>query len=259
MLIPTNVPEALHWIEVGAAVATVVASLELLAVRRTWIGDGAWAWKQVAPSFPQSGVVFGDAPFTLVVVLRMVAAAWLAFAPGMCAAVLLWITALLVNVRFRGPWNGGSDHMLLLVTTAIAIGEAGRSSDLVVQGAVAWVGVQSILSYAMAGFAKLRTGAWRDGSALPVLLAIPAYGVPSGMRRVVAVPALARLGAWSVLAFECGFPLVLLGPHLALGGVALAALFHLANAWTFGLNRFLLTWAVTWPAVVWVATRVGGS
>jgi hypothetical protein len=251
------VAEVLRWMEVASGVAVVVATLELLVVRARWTTGGPWAWSQVAGAFPPLDALLGDAPFTGLVMLRMVGAMWLCVAPGAWPALLVWGTSLLVNVRLRGPWNGGSDHMLFIVVTAIALAELGRAREVVVQGAVAWVGVQAILSYTIAGLAKLRSAAWRRGTALPGLLGIPAYGVPAGMKALVAQPGWARLGAWGVLAFECAFPLVLLGPRVALAGVAVAAFFHLGNAWTFGLNRFLLTWAATWPAILWIAERTG--
>lgn len=253
------VAEVLRWMEVAAGVAVLVATLELFMVRARWTAGGPWGWRQVAPAFPGPGAAFSDVPFTLLLALRIVGALGVMVAPGPWTAGLLWGPSLLVNLRLRGPWNGGSDHMLFIVVTALAVAELGRAHEVVVQGAVAWVGVQSILSYTIAGLAKLRSAAWRRGTALPVLLGIPAYGVPAGMRALVANPAWARLGAWGVLAFECAFPLVLIGPRVALAGVAVAALFHLGNAWTFGLNRFLLTWASTWPAIVWVSTRTGAG
>ena len=38
--------------------------------------------------------------------------------------------------------------------------------------------------------------------------------------------------------------------------LALAGLFHLANACLFGLNRFFWTWLAVYPAIVWLQDRV---
>ena len=249
---------ALRWSEWLVALAVVVGSLELLAVRPAWSEQGTWRWSILRRELPGFGAILGSGPFTLLLVSRAAAAGWLLVTPSLWALAWVWGASLLANLRFRGTWNGGSDHMLMVVLSGALVARAGAGHEVLVTAGVAWIGVQGVLSYAIAGIAKLRSAAWRDGTALPVLLAIPAYGVPVRARRVFDNPRLARVAAWVVLAFECAFPLVLLHPVVAVMGCALAAAFHLGNAWVFGLNRFLLTWAATWPGIVAIATIRAG-
>lgn len=244
---------ALRWMQGLAGVAALVGTLELLVTRASWGDDGTWRWRTLRDEMAWAGPFLSTRGFTLLLGARALTAAGLIVAPSLALAGALWVTSLLVNLRFRGPYNGGSDHMLMIVLTALVVAMAGAAVPVVVQGAMAWVGAQGVLSYWIAGLAKLRHRAWREGSVLPVLVAIPAYGVPARTQRLLSHGAIARVAAWGVLAFECVFPLVLLDERLAWAGVALAAAFHLTNAWTFGLNRFLLVWAATWPAIVALA------
>jgi hypothetical protein len=70
----------------------------------------------------------------------------------------------------------------------------------------------------------------------------------------VARPGVARAGAWTVLALECAFPLVLVVPGAAWVLLPAAAAFHLANAIVLGLDRFLWAWLAAYPALAhWAA------
>jgi hypothetical protein len=62
--------------------------------------------------------------------------------------------------------------------------------------------------------------------------------------------------SWAVMLFEIAFPLTLISQPTLMVGLALAAVFHLANACLFGLNRFFWTWLAVYPAIVWLQGRV---
>ncbi|HEX5656879.1 MAG TPA: hypothetical protein VFX59_06775, partial [Polyangiales bacterium] len=98
---------------------------------------------------------------------------------------------------------------------------------------------------------KLRERSWRDGSALPSLLAAPQY-----RDAPLQVP-LARLAGYAVITFELGFPLALVDARLALGFTAFGTLFHLLNARVLGLNRFLWAWLAAYPALFAWTVRSG--
>jgi hypothetical protein len=68
----------------------------------------------------------------------------------------------------------------------------------------------------------------------------------------------ARLGSWSVLCFECGFPVALLVPSVTLPWLAVGLLFHVANAYIFGLNRFVFAWLAAYPSLLYFSGQLGG-
>ena len=55
--------------------------------------------------------------------------------------------------------------------------------------------------------------------------------------------------------FEMLFPLALLGAAYLQAALILAALFHLASACLFGLNRFLWIWLASYPCLIWFQQR----
>jgi hypothetical protein len=251
------VSTVLRLTELLAALAVVQGTLELLARRAALADDGTWRWSTLAPELRGLGPVLAYRPFLAVLALRLVAAALLLAGVRGAVAPVLWVTSLLVNLRFRGTTNGGSDMMLMVVLSALVVAHLGAGSEVLVRAALLYVAAQGVMSYFIAGVAKLGSPAWRDGTAVARLLATPHFGVPSALALALDAPGRRRLAAWGILAFECVVPLALLAPHAMLVYVVLAALFHVVNAWAFGLNRFLLVWSATWPAMMFASSLMG--
>lgn len=246
----------LRWIEVLASLSVMQGTLELLVWRRHLADNGTWRWSTLSRELRWLAPVLAYRPFVGVLAVRVVSACVLLAGVHGAAAPLLWITSLLTNIRFRGSTNGGSDMMLMVVLTALAVAHLGASSPIVVQGALVYVAAQSMMSYFIAGAVKLINAPWRSGAALASFVATPHFGTPAVLRRQLTRPALARLASWAVMLFECAFPLALTGPRAAACFLALAACFHLGNVAAFGLNRFFLAWAASWPAVLFASTLV---
>ena len=127
-------------------------------------------------------------------------------------AVLIVLVAM-TAVRWRRHAGGdGAEQMSSLVLMAAALAVFPVSSPSRVTMAVIFIAAQLVLSYVAAGIAKLASPTWRVGDALPAIFGTEIHGDPQiaaflGRRR-----RLARLISWSVMAFECAFPLLLLGP-----------------------------------------------
>ena len=167
----------------------------------------------------------------------------------------LALLSLVLLQRFQGPYNGGSDRMGLLALWCLTAArclptEKGREI------AFGYLGAQLTLSYFMSGGVKILNPDWRNGQALRQVFAFSAYPVSEGLRGWAQRPRLLLAMSWAVMLFELAFPLTLVSrPALAVG-LALAALFHLANVCLFGLNRFFWTWLAVYPAIWWLQGRV---
>lgn len=167
----------------------------------------------------------------------------------------LAVLSLATLQRFQGPYNGGADRMGLLALWCLTLSrclptEQGREI------AFGYLGVQLTLSYFISGWVKISNPDWRSGRALRQVFAFSAYPVSEALRGWAQRPVLLRRMSWAVMLFELAFPLSLLSrPSLALG-LAVAALFHLANACLFGLNRFFWTWLAAYPAILWLQGRL---
>lgn len=179
------------------------------------------------------------------------------------AAALSWLTLalvanhLLILPFFNGPYNGGADRMSLLILLCLASATTlpdARGREL----AFGYLGMQLLLSYFMAGWVKITNPDWRSGRALRDVFLFSAYPAGENIRRWASHPGLLRGAGWAVMAFELAFPLTVLSRPALLTGLAIAALFHGANACLFGLNRFFWIWLCAYPSILWLQERVMG-
>jgi len=251
----------LAWMTRLAAIATVVSALELLVVHRAFSERGVFRWSILRRDYaraPRLVRALADLAFstrgTWILVLVQLASG-LAL-PWIDQAVVPWLavaSTLLIAIRFRGTYNGGSDAMLLVVLIGLAVAASG--APLV---GLAYVAVQLVLSYFISGIAKLRDRTWREGRALPVMVGLQEYGVPEAARRLFTVPVIAKGAGLGMLAFECVFPVALVDERACVALLAVAAVFHLVNAAVFGLNRFLWAWIAAFPALIFWVQRLRG-
>lgn len=254
---PLDAARALRLVEVLAAVAVIQGSLELLVTRRSLSDEGTWRWPTLAREVSWLAPLLAYRPFLVVLGARVIAAALLLAGVHSGTAVVLWVASLLVNIRFRGSSNGGSDMMLMVVLSALVVAQLDSSSPLLANAALVYIAAQATMSYFIAGVVKIVNAPWRSGDALTSFLATPHFGTPVALRQVMSGRGAVLAASWSAMLFECLFPVALLGPAPAITMVSIACLFHLGNVAAFGLNRFLLAWAATWPAVVYASYLIG--
>ena len=183
-------------------------------------------------------------------------------APALGLTPSLLTLALVVNHLFilpffNGPYNGGADRMSLLILLCLAaaytLPEPGWR-----ELAFGYLGIQLLLSYAMAGWVKIVNPDWRSGRALRDVFLFSAYPAGENIRAWAGHPRLLRAAGWAVMGFELAFPLCFLWRPALLAGLAVAALFHGANACLFGLNRFFWIWLCAYPSILWLQERVIG-
>ncbi len=113
-----------------------------------------------------------------------------------------------------------------------------------------------MLSYFIAGWVKIVNPEWRSGAALRQVFAFSVYPVSESVRAWAKRPALLQRMSWAVMLLELMFPLAFFSKPALIVGLSLTALFHLANACLFGLNRFFWTWIAAYPAIIWLQTRI---
>jgi hypothetical protein len=252
--------EALSWSTRLCAASVALQTLELLAIRESFSERGVWRLSTLSSELealprPLRWLALrclSYRPFLALLALQLAACLWLLARGPAPALLLLLLVTLLVCVRFRGSFNGGSDAMTMLVLLGLSAGTLFPDRPRVALGGLGYIALQTTLSYFVAGALKLKQPSWRRGRALPAFFELPRYGVPSSARALAKTPVLARAAAWGILLFECAFPLALLGPQLCAPLVAAALAFHLLNSALFGLNRFLWAWAAAYPALYYV-------
>ena len=252
-----SLPAAIVWTERLTALALLLQTIELLQLRRAWSDDGIWRWTLLAPEHRALAAplrwllaqLLPERRFALLLALRSLAAVALGLGVGRGLAPLLLVTQVAICVRFRGTFNGGSDMLSVVLLGALSLAQIFATSRAAQAAALLYIAVQLTLSYFMAGAAKLRYAEWRTGGALASF--IGGYGAPGWLVRVLDERARLALSSWSVLGFECGFPLAWSGPRACALLLGMGLCFHLGAWLLFGLNRFVFAWAAAYPALYW--------
>ncbi len=203
----------------------------------------------------------GQNPEKILAWIRLILASFLlvGFMPVWVELGLLLITIFLIR-RFQGPYNGGSDTMTLLVLLCLWLSHIASilfvDTKLWQEIALGYLAIQLMLSYFQAGWVKVINSEWRSGKALENVFALTAYPVSQSVRQWARFPSLMFYMSWAVILFELIFPLTVFSSTALYIALFIAALFHLANACLFGLNRFFWIWPAAYPVLIWFQARV---
>ena len=254
-------------LEVLCGISLLIQVTEYLRIASSSDEQGIWSWPvQRADIPPQPAWVrrfldamFQPLPYRLQLWVRGLAAVVLVIqGSSLSLALVLFLGTLLLLLRWRGAFNGGSDFMTLVVLTGLLISQwlgYFESPELGWRACFWYITIQSITSYFVSGAVKLLRPEWRNGSAMTIFLNAAIHG-PLSQNHLLRNPWLATLGSWTFILWECAAPLALLDVRLAILFCSVAALFHFLVFWFFGLNRFFWAWMASFPAIVWCAGRL---
>jgi hypothetical protein len=245
----------------------LLQTLEYLAIaRRDRVLEWNIQWHEMPDSPPGLRVLlktcFAPRHYAAMLVLRLLlAVALMAGWHGLWVSAPLMAIALLLLLRWRGAFNGGSDFMTLAGLSgllAVDVISPWWGGELGWRAGLWWVTLQLLTSYFMSGWVKLKHRGWRDGSALPLFLDTGVYG-PLATDSLLRRPLVARCVSWGFILWEGLFALVFVDVRLAWMACLLGALFHFLVFAYFGLNRFFWAWLATYPALIYAVTEWGLS
>jgi hypothetical protein len=171
------------------------------------------------------------------------------------SAVALFVIVLVdVGIAIRHQWGlSGDYHMSLVVAVGLFVATLFPAGSRLQFVGLLFIAVQSILSYFIAGVSKLVSEQWLSGEAPVGVLSTDAWGYVPLYEFLSARPRAAKAVSWSVILFECLFPVVLVAQlPVALGVVGGGVLFHSANAAVMRLNGFFLAFGASYPAVLYL-------
>ena len=255
---------AIRATELLFALSLVIQTLEYLRMGKFTADDAFWSWPLQRADIPNApvrallDVLFKPQIHQLHLVLRLLAAGVLAInGTSLPLVVFLFVGNLLILIRWRGAFNGGSDFFTLVVLTGLLISQvvgAWGNTQLGWQAGFWYIAIQAITSYFMSGAVKLLRPEWRNGSAMTIFLNGAIYG-PLPTTHPLRNKWLAMLGSWGFIVWEILFPFSLLDPRLAAVFCGVAALFHFLVFWFFGLNRFFWAWLCAFPAIIWCSAQ----
>ena len=249
---------AIMLVEKFAMISILFQSIEMKKASAQWSDGGIWSWNRLrfehGPSFLDR--LMNDQIFSRLISAQIVVSVLVFFVPGFNLLTTLLLgflfgMTLLISIRFRGSFNGGSDSMTLMTLLALIVATFATRTHLVHVICLWFLALQVCRSFFTSGFAKFRSVTWKDGSALRKLTATSNYGSPMWIRNLLENDRNSKYAGFAILGFELIFPLGLFNSDLAAIFVAIALLFHLANYFAFGLNRFFFAWLAVYPAYIY--------
>ncbi|MBU2666321.1 alpha/beta fold hydrolase [Actinoplanes bogorensis] len=253
----------LNWTERISSVTHLLASLEYLTRGRDRRQGGANNWAVNRRTFAEHAprltrvldLTSGDRMVTALHASRALAAValWMPLTHRQRVAANAVLTGSQAALHAQHLYGSdGADQVSFLVQALTTIARAGHRRPAIVDAALWFISLQSVLSYTVSGWAKLPSDTWRSGRALPGITRTFTYGDPQVWQLLSRYPRLTRLAAHGVLAMECAFPLAYAArgrpaPYL----LATAGTFHLVNARVMGLGRFFWAFTSTYPAITY--------
>ena len=252
---------ALRVLECLLATSLLIQSLEFLRIRHFSDAQAVWSWDVQKTDVAHAPAwlrhlfdwLYQERVHRLHLLLRAGAAASLYVGVSLTSSLFLFVSTLLILIRWRGAFNGGSDFMTLVVLTGVLISQLAQpfvGAVLAWKAGLWYITIHSITSYFISGAIKLLQPEWRDGRILTHFLEGGLHG-PLPDDSLFRHRGIAIAASWSFIVWECLFPLALAGPHWALLWCSVAAVFHLLVFRFFGLNRFVWAWIASFPAIVY--------
>ena len=247
------------------ATSLLLQTLEFLRLSRFADARSVWSWQLQRGDVAHTALwlqklfdwLFQERIYQAHLLFRLGAAASLYFGVSAFSAVFLFVSSLLILIRWRGAFNGGSDFMTMVVLTGLLVSQL---AQIFVGPVIAWkaglwyITIHSISSYFISGSIKLVSSDWRSGRVLIHFLDGGLYG-PLSDHSLLRKKPIAVIASWSFIVWECLFPLALAGPQWAMCWCGIAALFHFLVFRFFGLNRFFCAWAASFPAIIYCSTQ----
>jgi len=254
-------------VEVLCGLSLIIQTLEFLRLREPLSARGVWTPAIGRDDLAHASgvtrrlfdVLSQDKVWLAHLILRLAACLVLVTTGSSLPLIaFLFLGTVVILIRWRGAFNGGSDFMTIVVLSGLLIAtlfswfgdeEFGWRAGLI------YIAIHSASSYFISGGVKLANADWRSGRALPLFLDGGVYGplAPTSIywRKPVAI-----LCSWGFILWECLAPLVFLDVLAALVYCVVAGIFHFLVFWYFGLNRFVFAWISTFPAIIYLAGQL---
>ena len=217
-----------------------LGAIELLYLCRDKLFTEVWSFQNLQSEL-KIEKVFSLNGFRNLLMLEIVLTTALYFYPSALVVGLLLLIHLLVCMRFRGTFNGGSDMLTVVVLTGLLIAYCGYA-----KAGLIYIAIHTLFSYFKAGLVKLRQPDWRRGHAVSAFLKRSLFADVQNFE----IPFAKFLG-WGLIVFELSSLLLLLQPQIVWIYFGIAIFFHFVNYLIFGLNRFFWIWLSAWPAVIY--------
>jgi hypothetical protein len=246
-------------------VAVVLQALQVLVESKQYGASGIYSYAVLRKPFSWmskgwQGFVLNrlcESPsYLLFIALQMIAAVLVIFHlfPSLlgCFILMILLVHLLSCLRHKAGLDGAQQMQTIIFASLLLFYMS--SDPLAKTDCLLFIGLQVLLAYLTAGVVKVKSSAWRSGTALGNILQGARFRNEKVSHMVRKYPLLAKIVCWSIFTGECLFPLlVLTGTQSCLLVLVAGILFHLTIALVMGLNSFFWSFVATYPAVLFLA------
>lgn len=252
----TDVNGSLFIISKIFSFALLLQCIEMIIISKNSVFIKIWNFQNIestlkyALPFPAQvlNFIFSENYFRILLFIELILIVFCFFVFHPILILLTAFLQLLVCMRFRGTFNGGSDMMVFVTAAGLIIG--GKVGLI-------YIAIHATYSYFKAGLVKVKQKPWLNGNVLTDFLRISLYSdIQSAIPKLKRYPKLGKILSWGTLVFELSLPLIFLIPNMAFIYLSVAVSFHLIIYFTFGLNRFFWIWLSTWPAILFTAHSI---
>jgi hypothetical protein len=234
-------------------ISLIISSLEFINLSPIFNKSGIWSPQLMKLEFKKYpplvttifNFLFQEKIFNSLLYLRLIAALITLVWMNSFFILFLLVSTVIIAIRFRGSFNGGSDYTTILTLLSLTISCLIPSLATPMMGYLAF---QIILSYFLAGLVKFKNSEWRSGKALKNLFLGPNYSPPIFLIRIFEKKSISFVFCWLTIVLELLFPMILGSNHIMVF-LVFAGMFHLFNFVSFGLNRFFWSWLAAYPAL----------
>lgn len=165
------------------------------------------------------------------------------------------ISSLLVSIRSQYGLDGAYQmNMIVLFGVLIAIFFDLHSK---ISSLCLWfIAGELVLSYSIAGLAKVISPIWRKANALNAIFSTKTYGHEKLFNLVTENKFIGYILCWPMIIFELCFSTCFISENLCLSFLFIGFLFHLFNATIMGLNTFMFAFLSAYPAILYCFIRL---
>ena len=257
-----------YAVEITLAIQVIVATAELLKLRRQYSDVGLLAW-QIQRMGPKLAIYAKKLrldfvcryPNVLVVLLLRllcgIAIPVLILTHHSVLLLLLIITAIGLIMQVRNSQsNDGSDQMAVVCFIALTLANV-INTDLSKSFALFFIAAQSSLAYGTSGFLKMQKKGWYTGEYATEVLKTSSYGdknvleIALKRRPVAKVLGIMVVYGDCLLSISFAFP-----PNICIFILFFGVFLHIGIGRIMGLNTFMWSYIATYPAILYVSHAI---
>ena len=263
-LAPVHPPTAVRRI---AAAGTFVAAMETLSQHRRFargdlLGSQVEAFHPwLAKRFPRVNRALASRAFPYAVYGTQAAVSaatflWPRNRPLRIAGGVTLAALQSVQSAFIPFGRDGADQLQQVINITMASTALIRDREQADDLALRTLALETSLSYVASGVVKAVSPVWLKGDAVAGVMRTRSYGDPRVHQLLTRYPWISTALSWSTIAIECGFPVIYVLPKPASRAyLATMTAFHLGIGQFMGLNRFVLAFGATHPAIHYVLSQ----